>query len=60
VLARLPQIWAIAGTIERHFALLATALRADAAVYGRTETFFLANLADGATQPAFLSKSLLH
>jgi hypothetical protein len=50
VLPRLLQIGAIAGAIQCDFTLLAAALRADAAVNGGAEAFFLANFADGATQ----------
>src|SRR5580704_7953033 len=50
VLAGLHQIRAVAGTIQRDFALLAAALRADAAMNCRTKAFLLTNLADGATQ----------
>jgi hypothetical protein len=54
VFPRLLEIGAVAGAIERHLALLAATLRADAAVDGGTEAFFLANLADRATQVEFL------
>ena len=54
VLARLLQIGAVAGTIQRHLALLAAALRADAAVHGWTEALLLANLANRAAQGRFL------
>src|SRR5205807_2367500 len=50
VLPRLLQIRAVAGAIQCDLALLATALRADAAVNRRAEAFFLANLADRAAQ----------
>jgi hypothetical protein len=50
MLPRLLQIDAIAGTVERDFSLLSTTLRADAAVHGGTEAFFLASFADGTTQ----------
>src|SRR5580704_8553603 len=48
--ARLLQIRTVARTIERHLALLATALRTNAPVYCGAEAFFLASLADRATQ----------
>jgi hypothetical protein len=50
MLSGLLQIGAVAGAIERDLALLAATLRADAAVDGGTEAFFLTNFADRATQ----------
>jgi hypothetical protein len=47
--SRLLQVDAIAGAIERHFALLATALRADASVYGRAKALFFSLLTNRAT-----------
>ncbi len=49
VLPGLLEIGAVAWTIERHFALFAAALRADAAMHGGTEALFLTNFADGTT-----------
>ena len=48
MLAGLLQIHAVTGTIERHLALLATALRTDAAVDRRAEAFLLAFFANRA------------
>ena len=59
MLSRLLQIRAVAGTIERYFALLTATLGADAAVHSRTETFFLANLADRAAQVDFSSSNIM-
>jgi hypothetical protein len=42
MLPSLLQVYAVAGTVERHFALLATALRANATMDSRTEAFLLA------------------
>jgi hypothetical protein len=53
------QIRAVAGTIERYLALLATALGADAAVYGRTEALFLANRANRAAQIGVLLSNIM-
>ena len=47
--ARLQQIRAIAGAIERDFPLLAATLRANATVHRGTEAFFFTNFADRAT-----------
>jgi hypothetical protein len=46
MLAGLLQVDAITGTIERHFALLAATLRANAAMDRRTKALFLAFLAN--------------
>src|SRR5258706_3641724 len=54
VFSGLLQIRAVAGTIQCHLALIATALRTNAAVDGGAETFFLAKLADRAAQTRFL------
>jgi hypothetical protein len=56
---RLLQIRAVARTIERYFALLATTLRANASVDGGTEAFLFANVADRATQIAVLLFSII-
>src|SRR5712671_6075622 len=50
VLTCLLQVRAIARTIQGHFSLLATTLRADSAMDGRTKALLLADLANGATQ----------
>src|SRR5271165_4179163 len=50
MLPRLLQVRAVAGTIERDFALLPAALRTDASVNGRTKALLLADFADGTTQ----------
>src|SRR5580704_3608863 len=60
VLSRLLQIGAVARTIERHLALLAATLRADASVDGGTEAFLLANFTNGATQMAGSPLALWH
>jgi hypothetical protein len=57
---RLHKIRTIARTIERHFALLAAALRADAPVNSGTEAFLLANFTNGTTQSTALLFSLWH
>src|SRR5579864_3802340 len=56
VLPRLTQVRTVAGAVEDYFALLAAALRADAAVDGGAEALFLAGLTNGAAQaePPFL------
>jgi hypothetical protein len=59
VLARLLQIGTIAGAIERHLALLAATLRANAAVDRGTEALLLANFADRATQIVILLFSII-
>jgi hypothetical protein len=59
MLTRLLQIRTIAGTIKRHFALLATALRTNASVDSGTEAFLFANFADRTTQIAFLLFNVL-
>jgi hypothetical protein len=59
VFPRLLQIGAVAGTIERDLALLAAALGANAAVYGRTEALFLANPANRAAQIGVLLSSIM-
>ena len=51
----LPQVGAVSGTIQRHFALLSTTRGADAPVDGGTETLFLALLADGAAHVAIVA-----
>ncbi len=51
--SRLPQINAIAGTIERDFALLAAALRTNPAVDGGTKSLFFSDFTDGAGQENF-------
>jgi hypothetical protein len=48
MLPSLLEINTIAGTIERHFALLATTLRADASVDGGTKAFLFSLFADRA------------
>src|SRR5271168_55229 len=60
VLSCLLQIGAVAGTIERHLALLTATLGADAAVHGGTETFLLASLADRAAQIEFSCLNIWH
>src|SRR6266481_5585927 len=50
MLPRLSQVRAVAGTIQRHLALLTAALRADAPVDRGTKAFLFANFADRATQ----------
>jgi uncharacterized membrane protein len=50
MLARLLQVGALRGTVERDLALFAATLSADALVEGRTEAFFLAKIADGTVQ----------
>src|SRR6266853_456888 len=50
VLTCLLQVRAIARTIQGHFSLLATTLRADSAMDGRTKALLLTDLANGATQ----------
>jgi hypothetical protein len=50
MLARLLQIRALGRAVERHLALLAATLGADAFVEGRTEAFFFAKVADGTAQ----------
>src|SRR5260370_11738579 len=60
MLSRLLKIWTVAGAVERHLALLATALRADAAMDGGAEAFLLANLADGAAQTGSLLSNIMH
>jgi hypothetical protein len=50
VLARLLQVGAFAGAIQRDFALFAAALWADAPVHSRAEALFLSSFADGAGQ----------
>jgi hypothetical protein len=47
--ACLLEVDASAGTIEGHFALLATALRADASMHSRTKSFFLSFFTDRTT-----------
>src|SRR5271165_7330864 len=59
MLPGLLQIGTIAGTIERHFPLLATALRANPPVNRRTEAFFLADFTDRATQIVILLFSIM-
>jgi hypothetical protein len=44
----------VARTIERHLSLLATALRTDFSMDGRTKALFFPFFADGATQMKFL------
>jgi hypothetical protein len=58
VLASLLQIHAVTGTIERHLALLATALRTNAAVDGWTKAFLLTFSADRTTHGMSLRKPL--
>ena len=58
MLARLLQIHAVAGTIERHLALLATALRTDAAVDGRAEALLLTFFANRTAHEMSLRKLL--
>src|SRR5215472_5962311 len=55
VLPRLLQIGALAGTVERDFTLLAATLRANPPVDSGTESFLLADLADGAAQSCLLT-----
>jgi hypothetical protein len=52
------KVYAVAGTIERHFTLLATALRANAAVDRRTEAFLLALFANRTTHKCKPPKAL--
>src|ERR1022692_3233583 len=59
VLPRLLQVRAVAGTVQCHLALLATALGAHAAVHGGTEALFLADLAKRATQIRILLSSIM-
>src|SRR4029077_3555388 len=59
VLARLLQIRTVARAIERHLALLTTALRADASMHRRTEPLLFTDFTDNAAQSRLL-KSLLH
>jgi hypothetical protein len=53
MLSRLLQILAIAGTIERHLALLAATLRANTSMDRGTEAFLFSNSADRAAQIVF-------
>ncbi len=55
MLARLQQIRTIAWTIERDFALLAAALRADASMHRGTKTLFLTLFADDAAHEMIVS-----
>src|SRR5260370_36143337 len=50
VLVRLNHIRAVAGTIERHFALLAAALRGNTPVNGGAKAFLFADFTDSTTQ----------
>src|SRR5437879_4379663 len=50
MLPGLLQVGAVAGTIERHLPLLATALRANSPVHGRTEALLLADFTDCTAQ----------
>ena len=59
MLARLPQITAIAGTVNRHLALFATALWTNASVEGGTEPLFLTSFTDGATQCVRISLAII-
>jgi hypothetical protein len=52
VLARLLQVNTIAGTVERHLALLTATLRADTPVDCRAEAFLLAGFGNGKTKLA--------
>src|SRR6266852_4344985 len=60
MLSRLLKIRTVAGAIERHLALLATALRADASMDRGTEALLFANLADGAAQTGSLLSNIMH
>ena len=60
MLSRLLKIRTVAGAIERHLALLAAALRADAAMDGGAEAFLFANLADGAAQTGSRLFNIMH
>jgi hypothetical protein len=55
VLTRLQQIRTVAGAVERHFALLAAALRTDFPVHGRAKPLFLSFFTDRTTQVQFLA-----
>src|SRR5579872_5491983 len=60
MLACLLQIRTIERAVERHLALLATALRTDAAMYCRTKALFFSDFADDAAQsgpPTFIISS---
>src|SRR5437899_5348665 len=50
MLPGLLQVGTVAGTVERHLALFAATLRADAPMHRGTKPLLLANLADGAAQ----------
>ncbi len=54
VLPRLLQIRTVARAVERHLALLATALRTDLPVHGRAKPLFFSFFTDRATQVQFL------
>ena len=58
MLASLLQIDAVAGTVERHLALLATALRTDASVDGRAEALLLTLFANRTAHRMGLRKPL--
>jgi hypothetical protein len=50
MLARLLQVGTLRGAVQRHLALLAATLGADALVEGKAEAFFFAKVADGTAQ----------
>src|SRR6185437_8598994 len=54
VLVRLLQVNTLGGTVQRHLALFAAALRADAPVDRQAEALFLTFFADGAGQRGLL------
>src|SRR5580765_5517813 len=60
VLARLQQVRTVTRAIERDFALLAAALRADTPVNGWTETLFFPGFADGAAREDYPLSPLWH
>src|SRR4029077_696465 len=53
------QVDAIAGAIERHFALLATTLRADASMHGRAKALFLPLFSNHATHESGLPSNIM-
>jgi hypothetical protein len=59
MLPRLLEVRASAGTIERHFALFATTLRADASVDSGTKALLFSLFADGATHEYQSSKFII-
>src|SRR6185369_4114341 len=59
MLAGLLQIYAVAGTVERHLALLATALGTNAPMDGGAETLLLAFFADRTTHRTGFSVTIM-